>query len=276
MNKDKAIDVSIIIVNYNTFKMTCDCINSIYKNTKSLSFEIILVDNDSKECDGDLFLKSFPEIILVKSNSNVGFAKGNNLGIQKATGKYILLLNSDTVLKDNAIKISIDYLENHPKAGIMSVGLVFPDGAHQSVCQRFPSIRYQLFELLRLHKLVSKKVAGRILLGSFFKYDENIKSDWVWGTYFMFRKEILELLPNKKLNDDFFMYCEDMQWCWDFRTLGYEIHYCSETQVLHYSGGSSGNRHEMMKQNNRLFLENNYSPIHRMFINFLNRLLKTQ
>ena len=228
MRTKGVIDVSIVIINYNTFKMTCDCINSIYKNTTAVSFEIILVDNDSKECDADLFLKSFPELILIKSDSNVGFAKGNNLGIQKTTGKYILLLNSDTLLKNNAIKISFDYLESHPKAGVMSVGLVFPDGTHQSVCQRFPSIRYQLFEFLRLHKFVSKKAAGRILLGSFFNYDENIKSDWVWGTYFLFRKEILELLPNKKLNDDFFMYCEDMQWCWDFRKLGYEIHYCSE------------------------------------------------
>ena len=276
MSSSNTKDVSVIIVNYNTFKMTSDCINSIYKNTNSISFEIILVDNNSSECNADLFLKSFSDLVLIKSDSNVGFAKGNNLGIRKATGKYILLLNSDTLLKNNAIKTSFDYLENHSRAGVLSLRLVFPSGIHQSVCQRFPSIRYQLFELLRLHKLVSKKVAGRILLGSFFNHDEDIKPDWVWGTYFMFRKEILELLPNKKLNDDFFMYCEDMQWCWDFRKLGYEIHYCAESEVIHYSGGSSGNRHEMMKHNNRLFLEHNYSPLHRMFINFLNRLLEIQ
>jgi GT2 family glycosyltransferase len=216
------MDVSIIIVNFNTFKLICDCINSIQKYTHGIKYEIILVDNNSTDFDFIYFYKTFSDVIVINSKTNFGFAKGNNIGIAKAKGKYILLLNSDTLLKENSIRTTFDYLEIHSKAAAVSARLKFPNGKLQSCCQRFPSIRYQLFELFRLHKFVSKKAAGKILLGVFFDQMENIKADWIWGTYFMFRRHLLELLRDKMLNEDYFMYCEDMQWCMDFKRLGYQ------------------------------------------------------
>ena len=266
--------VSIIIINYNTFDFTCQCINSVKKNTIDLSYEIIVIDNASTECNPEKFKDLFPKINLIKNDNNEGFARGNNIGIKQAKGNYILLLNSDTLLKENSIKITFDYLENHPDAAVVSPRLTFPNGKHQSCCQRFPSIRYKLFELLRLQKLFSKRRAGRILLGSFFNHNENIEADWVWGTFFMFRKSLLELLPDNKLNDEYFMYYEDMQWCMDFKKLGYKIHYCADTEVIHLMGGSSGNKIELMKENNKIFLQRNYNFIHRSIINFLDYLLK--
>src|SRR5690606_31668768 len=124
------------------------------------------------------------------------------------------------------------------EAGVVSARLVYPDGRHQSVAQRFPSVKYQLAELLRLQKLMPRKQAGRFLLGPFFDHKENVKADWVWGAYFFFRAAILKQLPGGKLDDSFFMYNEDIQWCLDIRRLGYEVHFCAETEVVHIMEGS--------------------------------------
>ena len=275
MNFDKTdIEVSIIIINYNTFSLTCNCIQSVIEFTSGIIFEIILVDNNSSECSADLFFDKFPNIKLLKSSSNLGFSKGNNLGIAQAEGEYLLLLNSDTELTENSIKIIYDFINTNEKAAVVSPALIFLNGNYQSVCQRFPSIRYQLFELFRLHKLLPKKKAGKILLGSFFDCQENVKSDWVWGTCLLLKKELILKLPNNKLNDDFFMYFEDMQWCMDFKKLGYEIHYSSQTKVIHHMGGSSGKKEEFLNQNYKIFMKNNYNFIHRYCIETISKLLK--
>lgn len=267
------MDVSVIIINYNTFQLTYNCIKSVIQNTSGINYEIILVDNASSECRASLFKEYFPKINLIESKENLGFSKGNNLGIKFAKGNYILLLNSDVELKNNAIKITFDYLKNNVLSGVVTARITYPDGSPQSVCQRFPSIRYQLIELFRLHKLFPEKIVGKILLGPFFKYNENIKADWIWGTYFMFQKEILKKLPSQKLNDDFFMYGEDIQWCFDIKNIGYEVHFCHYAEVLHYLGGSNGNSKNLIKQNHLLFMDNNYNFVHRLCIKFISSIL---
>ena len=274
MFKKSVIDLSIIIVNYNTFDLTSSCIQSIYKYTEGINFEIILVDNASDEKSPDEFLIPFPNIHLIKSDKNIGFAKGNNLAISKAKAKTILLLNSDTELTDNAIKKAYDCLNLDSKVGVVSSKLLFPNGEHQSVCQRFPSVRLQLLEFLRLHKLFTKEKAGSILLGAFFKHDKDLIVDWVWGAFFMFKSEILNKLPQQKLNDIFFMYGEDMQWCWDINKINYKIKYCSSAQLIHHMGGSNGEKEKYLKRNYQLFLKKNYNVFHRGIILLLNRLLK--
>jgi GT2 family glycosyltransferase len=203
------VEVSIVIINYNTFHLTMDCIQSIYSIATGLHYEIILVDNNSSDFDVLNFKTRFPQAKLIQSPTNVGFAKGTNLGISVANGEYILLLNSDTLLKNDVPKILHSFLVLHPRVAAVSGRLEYPDGKVQHNCQRFPSIKYQLFELLRLQKLLPKKWGGRILFGSFFDYESVAYPDWIWGTCFMFRKKLLDELPNSKLADDFFMYGED-------------------------------------------------------------------
>lgn len=267
------MDVSIIIINYNTFELTSKCIESLYQYNNGFEYEIILVDNASTECDANIFKQKFPNINLVISNTNLGFAGGNNLGIQQATGNYILLLNSDTELIENSIKICLDYMNVNTKVGVLSPKLIFPDGKHQSVAQRLPSLKYSLIEFFRIQKILTKQQAGKLLLGSFFNHNETVKVDWVWGAFFLFRRELLQLLPDKKLDDTYFMYCEDMQWCLDIKKLGYEIHYLATTKVIHKMGGSSGKKNEMMERNGRLFMERNYSSLEIKLINKLNQWL---
>src|SRR5258705_744475 len=122
------IDLSVIIINYNTFDLTCNCIFSVTEHTKNIRYEIILVDNASTECDAGLFVKKFPQVKLIKNPVNSGFAKGNNLGIDRAGGNYILLLNSDTVFKNNAAEIVFDFLKHNESYGIGTAQLQYPDG----------------------------------------------------------------------------------------------------------------------------------------------------
>ena len=264
-------DVSIIIVNYNTFQLTKECIGSIVKNTGSIKFEIIVVDNASTERPPDEFSSLYPEIILIKAPENLGFAKGNNLGIAQATGKYVLLLNSDSYLLNNAVLITKNFLDSKPSVAVAAARLEFPDGTVQHNCQRFPSIRYLLFELLRLQKIFRSQ--KKYLFGAFFDYQNVAYPDWVWGTFFMFRKELIGKLPGKKLADDFFMYGEDMQWCMEFKHLGYEIAFLPDARVVHLMGASGGKKNVMMNQNLDVFMHCYYPGWKRFLIRMINILL---
>ncbi len=233
------MDVSIIIINYNTFQLTCNCIQSIYQKVNGLSFEIVLVDNASVECDASLFLQKFPDVKLIKSATNTGFTGGNNIGISHANGNFILLLNSDTELLSNAPKICIDYLKANTIAALATAQLQYPSGKLQYNCRRFRTITWELLEVFPFFKLLPKKKQEELMLHHYFTHDRTMNCDWVWGTFMMFKKELLMELPQKKLSNDFFMYCEDVLWCLEIKQLGYDIVFLPEAKVMHIHKGSS-------------------------------------
>ncbi len=232
--------VSIIIINYNSFRMTSDCIRSVIRYTKEISYEIILVDNASAESDPGLFLNEFPGIRLIRSDKNGGFAYGNNLGIAAATGDIILLLNSDTVLTEDSISLSARYLMAHPGAGVVSCRMTYPDGKIQYIARRFRSISWELLDLFRfIPMLMPYSTRAKRMLGKYFRHDINIQADWLNGAFFMFPKKILEQLPGNKLDDRFFMYGEDQLWCEQFKNLGYHHLFFADTTIIHINSGST-------------------------------------
>jgi GT2 family glycosyltransferase len=232
------MDVSVIIINYNTFELTCSCIRSIYEFTKDISFEIILVDNNSSECPADLFKQKFPDIRLIKSLMNIGFAKGNNLGLEHADGNYILLLNSDIQLMNNAITLAYREIKNNKKIGALSGKLIYPDGTAQPVAGKFPSLSQELRELFRINRFLSEKSKSKYYLGDRHNYEQKTECDWIWGAFFMIPKVILTKFKGFKLPDDFFMYAEDMQWCYKIKKYGYAVFFTPEPLCIHYHGGS--------------------------------------
>ena len=267
------VDLSIIIINYNTFQLTCSCIQSIIDKTNGCTCEIILVDNGSTERPAEDFLQVVPQIKLIQSRVNLGFAKGNNAGIEHALGNYILLLNSDTILINDAIRTCLDFAMNNNSVAVTTARLEYPEGVVQHNCQRFPSVKFKVFELFRIQKILGREAGGKILYGSFFDHRSRAYPDWVWGTFFLFQKRLLQYLPGKKLNDDYFMYGEDMQWCKAFKNLGYRVAFLPEARVLHLMGGSAGKKSEMMETNLNLFMKGNYSWLNRMLIKIFNFLL---
>jgi GT2 family glycosyltransferase len=268
------MQISIIIVNFNTFELTVQCIKSIYAHVTNLTFEVILVDNASSERNPEDFLLLFPNIKLIKSEQNIGFARGNNLGILQSNGDYILLLNSDTELLNNAPLICKIFMDNHSEVGVVGAALYFPDLTIQHNCQRFPSVTYGVLELLRVQKIFGERNGGKILLGAFFKHDVPVYPDWIWGTFFMFRRASLLRLKEQKLPDDFFMYGEDMQWCMEFKKLNLKVAFLPEAKVLHHMGKSGAPKNSMMRTNHERFMKMYYSPLHRAVITMLDKLLQ--
>jgi GT2 family glycosyltransferase len=267
------MDVSVVIVTFNTFDFTCQCIQHIVDKTKNVNYEIILVDNASTDKSPSLFLEQFPDLILITSKENVGFAKGNNLGIAKAKGEFILLLNSDAFLLNNAIALTLNFLKTNSKIAAATGRLEYPNGKLQHNCQRFPSVRAQIFELLRLQKILPA-TGEKILFGSFFKYNTVAYPDWVWGTFFMFRQSLLDELPARKLPDDFFMYGEDVQWCMEFRKRGYKIAFLPEPRIQHLLRGSGGSKENLIALHHQKFLEKYYPFWKIKLIGWLDQILR--
>lgn len=231
-------DVSVVIVNYNTPDLTLACISSVIDKTEGIDYEIIVVDNASPDCDPQIFVEKFPSINLVVSKENGGFAKGNNLGLRVSRGRYILLLNSDTELLNNALLISKKYMDSHPAVGMMSGQLINPGGKIQKLCRRFRSISWELLELFPLYLFWSKEKKDRIMLHHYFDHQSEIECDWISGAYMFFRREILSRLPENKLAEDYFMYCEDVLWSWQVKELGYLIFYTPEPRIFHQHHGT--------------------------------------
>ncbi len=237
--------VSIIIVNYNTFQLTCNCIESIRVFTKDVQYEIILVDNNSIEKDPAAFAVMFPEIKLVISNTNNGFAFGNNLGIEKAEGEYILLLNSDSLLQDDSISKSINYIEQRKDTGVLGCRMIFPDGNVQYTARRFKSISWELLDIFRfILLLMPYEKRSKKMLGKYFRHNADIECDWVSGAFFLIPRKIIDQLPGKKLDERFFMYGEDQLWCEQIKKLEYKILFYAGTTIIHIGSGST----DMSKQ----------------------------
>ena len=232
--------VSVIIINYNTFQLTCNCIDSIIKHTKAVEYEIVLVDNASIECSPKLFKERFPNIILVENKENGGFAKGNNCGINFATGDIILLLNSDTYLTEDSISIAAEQIRNNQSIGALGVRMVYPSNDVQFTARKFKSIRWELLDLFRfIPMLLPEKYRTILLLGKYFKGDFSLNCDWVNGAFFMFRKELLQQLEGNKLDERFFMYGEDQLWCHQFGKIGFTSYFLSSTTIVHINNGST-------------------------------------
>lgn len=257
--------LSFIIVNYNTFELTCKCIESIIKITHDFKYEIIVVDNASSETEPIHFKNRFPEIHLIESNINLGFAKGNNLGIAHSTGEYICLINSDAEILKADFSIALDLLDEKD-ISFLTGKLIFPDGKIQHNCQPFPNFFKRTIEKLRLHKMLSKKIRSIYLQGFYFNYSIPGTPDWVWGTFMVFKKELLKIFDDDKLPDDCFMYGEDMEWCYLATQKRKYPYYYPEFTILHHMGGSSGKKEELISANEIAFIKKYYSFLHRFLL----------
>ena len=243
------MDLSIILVNYKSTSLVLDCLESIYQQTKKHSFEIILVDNDSKDDCKEIVLQHYPSVIFLPMDYNAGFARANNAGIQIASGELILLLNTDTIVLDGAIDKSITMLTNHPEAVGCGVQLLNTDGSTQISGAHF--IKGGLNTLLPLPYL------GKLIrwLGYQFKstipsittIQDTIEVDWIVGAYMLIRKNSIE--KSGPLDNDFFMYAEEIEWCARLRKHG-KLLLFAEPTVTHIGGGTSGDYYSTTESQN--------------------------
>jgi len=232
--------ISIIIINYNTFNITKQCIQSIIDNTRDVAYEIILVDNASTERNADVFKDIFPQIKLIKSPENTGFAKGNNLGIEQALGEIILLLNSDTYFNENVLSKALTKFNMLSNIGFLGVKMKYPNGRVQFTARKFRSIGWEILDLFRfIPFLMPYTVRARLMQGKYFKGDFDMECDWLNGAFLMFNKSILERLPGQKLDERFFMYGEDHLWGFQLKQLGLINYFFQGTSLIHINNAST-------------------------------------
>lgn len=239
------IKLSIIIVNWNTAKLLSDCLKSLVSGIKYqvLSMEIIVVDNGSTDNSVEMVKKylipALPagrlntkyKIHLIENQSNLGFAKGNNIGLKTAKGEYIMLLNSDTIVREGAIEKLVELLDNHSAVDIVGPRLLNSDGTPQSNCGRFPDLWVAFVMLFKEHFGGSGSNLVRTSPG------ESKEVDWLMGAAFMARKTVFEKIGG--LDEDLFMYMEEVEWFYRTKMNGFKTYFYKDAEITHLGMGSS-------------------------------------
>lgn len=232
--------LSIVIVNYNTYELTLQCIRSIYDRIPDASdLEIVLVDNGSDEEPSDSFENVFPQVKYIKSRINVGFAKGNNLGISYTSRPYILLLNSDTIIVDpRTFDACISKVKEYNDQVILTTRLLTERGEPQVAYGFLPSLAYELIFTTFVYKLLPKKKREDLLINFVPADNRIIKSGYITATFYLFSRHLLEELPRKKFYDDLFLYGEELFWARDAIQCGFKMYYFADISIVHLVGRS--------------------------------------
>ena len=248
------MDVSIIIVNYNSIALLLDAIDSIFDKTKDIVYEIIVVDNNSNDDSHRIIGEKYNEQIkYLALPENIGFGRANNEGINVAKGRNIFLLNPDTILQNNAVKILSDFLDGNALVGVVGANLYNDDGTYQpSFSQMYPSLKIELSNLFHLMFFQNKQNINQT--------DQAIKTKSVVGAAMMVRKEVIEKVGG--FDPRFFMYAEEEEWCDRIRKAGFLVFNVPSAKITHLDGKSfqfSENRLKRRLEGTRMLYRISYS-----------------
>lgn len=227
--------LSIVIVNWNTCELLRACLASLVRHPASGGTEIIVVDNSSADGSPEMVQKEYPEVRLFALTQNLGFGGANNLGLREASGRMLLILNSDTEVHEGALDTMCRILEEDPSVGAVGAQLLNSDGSVQLSCRRFPSYKTALFHRYSLMtRLFPRNRYSAEYLMTDAGHDRKLEPDWVSGACLMTRRDVTDKVG--LLDEDFFMYAEDVDWCYRIRQAGYRILYEPQAQVTHHIG----------------------------------------
>ena len=232
-------NISVVIVSWNTKKFLIECLESLVSQEESNSMEIIVVDNASSDGSPEAVSDQFPIAKLIKNKSNLGFARANNIGIEHSTGDYICLINSDIKVLSKCTKQLYDYMNNNPSIGIIGPKIVNSNLFLQCSCRHFPSLWNNFCSAFGLNRIFpnSKICSGEQMI--YFKHDRIERVDVIAGCFMMVRRKALEQVGY--LDEQFFIYSEDIDWCKRFRDAGWEAIFFPDARAIHYGGASSSN-----------------------------------
>lgn len=250
--------LSVIIVNHNAKGLTLDCIVSVAKKTTT-TYEIILIDNASSDNSAVEVKNLFAQVKIISNPTNLGFAAANNQGMEIAQGEYIILLNNDTILKNNALSMMTGFMDKHPDAGALTCKLYDADGITvQRNCRTFPTPIATLFgRASLLTKLFPNNPLSLNNLLSDWDYNSIRKVDWVSGAALMVKKSVIDkvgMLDNKT----FYMYWEDTDWCKRIHDAGWNIYFIPEGEIIHFCG-KGGTKLKSLKHNLNMLAHMHYS-----------------
>jgi GT2 family glycosyltransferase len=229
------LDLSIVIVSYNTREMLRDCLRSLPASTEGLETEVFVVDNASPDKSADMTAQEFPHVRLIANTENAGFTRANNQALQLCTGRHALILNPDTEPEAGSLAVLVRFLDEHTDTGAVGPKLLNTDGSLQHNGRRFPSPWREFLGHSGLCKLNRAKFDRELEYGR-EDFDVLAEVDQVSGACMMVPKRVMDEVG--MLSEDFFMYYEEVEWCWRIRKAGYKVYYVPESRVVHHWMGS--------------------------------------
>jgi N-acetylglucosaminyl-diphospho-decaprenol L-rhamnosyltransferase len=245
-----SLTLSVIIVSYNVRDLLCRCLETVQAELAGLNTEILVVDNASSDGTVDAIHEHFPVVRVIANDRNPGFAAANNQALEIATGQTVLFLNPDTELRPGALTAMLEYLANHPRVGIVGPRLQFPDGSVQSSRRSFPTPLTGLVESTPIQRWLP----GLPPLRRYYRANESDDQcqyvDWLVGACLLVRREVIDAIGG--FDERFFMYSEELDWCYRAQGAGWRIVYLPSAVVTHHEGRSSEQNRIQRSQN---FLE---------------------
>jgi GT2 family glycosyltransferase len=231
------MDVSVIIVGWNTLEILRDCLRSVYAQTRDIRFEVIVIDNASSDGSADMVRREFPHVVLVANSDNKGFAAANNQGMEIAKGRYVLLLNPDTVVLDGAIDKTTVFADAHPQAAVVGCRVLNADHTLQRSCFMYPSALNLFLLATYLDRLFPRnRFFGRDRM-TWWDSGDSRCVEVVSGCFMLVRRDAIEQVG--KLDESYFIYGEETDWCYRFCRAGWKVVYTPDAQIIHLGGSSS-------------------------------------
>ncbi len=230
--------LSVIIVNYNVRPFLENALVALRKSTEGIDCEVIVVDNASDDGSVDMVNEKFPGVHLIVNKANLGFAAANNVALRRVQGDLVLLLNPDTLVQEDTMQVMIDFMDKNPEAGLAGCKILNPDGTLQLACRRsFPTPWVALSKIIGLSVLFpGSEVFGKYNL-TYLDPELTHEVDAVSGSFMIFRKKVIDQVGF--LDEQFFMYGEDLDWCYRIKEAGWKIFYVPATKIIHYKGQSA-------------------------------------
>ena len=230
--------LSVIIVNYNVRQFLENALASIYRALEGIEGEVFVVDNASADGSADMVKSKFPRVCLIESSENVGFARANNIALRRATGEFILLINPDTIVQEDTFSVMLRFFRDVPDAGIAGCKILSPDGSFQLPCRRsFPTPWVAFTKIFGLSSLFPRsRMFGRYNL-TYLDEDETYRVEALGGAFMMVRREAYASVGG--LDESFFMYGEDLDWCYRIGKAGFGVYYVHATKIVHFKGEST-------------------------------------
>ncbi len=226
------LDLSILIVNYNTREHLRRCLRSLEHFPPHADYEVLVIDNASSDGSAEMVAAEFPACRLLRSSTNDGYGVAINSGMQDANGRLLMFLNPDIEVSEHALDTLIEFAATHPKAGVISPRLIYGDGQPQPSARRFISPGFLLLESTRLHLLLPARLRGRLFLGTYFAQDRVMEVPWVSGACHLIPRSVWDEVG--LLTEETFCGSDDYDYCYRVRQHGYEVWLCATATMTHY------------------------------------------